>query len=321
MNSLQVKYFLTLCKERSFSRAAEKLYVTQPSFSQFIKKIETELSAELVDRSCTPIKLTGAGEAYYNACVQFAAVEEDMLSTISNLSELKSGSLAIGTTSFRAATMLSKSIAAFKKEYSGIDITITEGSVTYLENAVSSGEIDLAICSCEPDNSIFRYEALADEQLYMAVPKDNPVNEVLSDRRLEFSDITGNSLKLLKTAPCDISIFASMPYISLEHGGEVNYRAERIFSEAGISPDAIINAQSINTAFSLVLEGMGITAVPDTMIKYGNLSRHPYYYAINSKEAINRIYLVTRKNRYLSRAAEEYSRILKQLIASGTWRI
>lgn len=321
MNSLQVKYFLALCKERSFSRAAEKLYVTQPSFSQFIKKIESETGAELIDRSSTPIRLTEAGEAYYNACIQFAAIEEDMRSAISNISELKSGRLSVGATSFRASTMLAKSIAAFKREYSGVDVSIAEGSVKYLENGVASGEIDLAICSGEFDGSIFHKEILSDERLYMAVPQESEINVRLCEYRLEHSDITGNSLKILKTLPCSIAVFADEPYIALRHGESISDKCEKIYEEAHLSPKTIISAQNLYTAVSFVLEGVGCTLIPDTLIKYGNMQKHPCYYAIDSELTVNKVCLLTRKNRYLSRAAEEYSKILKQLIRSGTWRI
>ncbi|MGN0665642.1 MAG: LysR family transcriptional regulator [Huintestinicola sp.] len=321
MNSLQVKYFLTLCSERSFSKAAQKLYVTQPSFSQMIKKMESDAGTELIDRSCTPVRLTEAGEAYFNACRQFAAVEEDMRSALSNLSELKNGRLAVGTTSFRASTMLSKSVAAFKNEYGGVDISITEGSVKYLGSAVASGEIDLAICSGEFDDKIFHMEHLSDERLYIAFSPESKANERLEKYRLLAGEICGNSLKLLKTPSCPLKLIEDEPYIRLRHGESIADTCEKIFSEEGITPNTTIYAQSLNTAMSLVMEGIGYAIVPDTMIKYGNMKEHPYYYAVDSRMGTNKICLITRKNRYLSRAAEEYSKILKQLIQSGTWRI
>ncbi len=321
MNSLQVKYFLTLYKEKSFSKAAQKLYVTQPSFSQYIKKTEAEIGAELIDRSCSPFKLTAAGEMFYNACIQFAAIEEDMRSSISNLSELKSGRLSVGTTSFRASTMLSKSIAYFKMEYPSIEVTISEGSVKFLEGSVASGETELAICSEAFDENVFHSEILSDEHIYMAIPRNMEINLRLSYYRLENSDISDNSLKILKTPPCPVSEFEKLPYINLKHGEEIAGICGKIFREAGIRPNTVLSAHNLYTALSFVMEGVGITLVPDTMIKYGNMKDHPYYYAVDSSFSANSICLITRKNRYLSRAAEEYGRILKQLIQSGTWRI
>lgn len=320
MNTMQVKYFLTLCTEKSFSGAAKKLYVTQPSFSQFIKKIETEVGAELVDRSCTPIKLTAAGEAYRRACAQFSAIEEDMNNEIANLSELKSGRLVVGATPFRASTMLSKSIACFKREYSGVDISIAEGSLKLLENGISGGEIDLAICSGEFDENVFHKEILSEEKIYIAAA-DIPEYEALKPYRLEHTDITGNSLKLLKTPPCPTALLARLPYIKMQQGESIYDISKKIFAEAGVSPKAVLSAENLYTAMSFVREGLGFMLCPDTMIKYGNINVHPYYYAIDSKLAVDRVCLITRNNRYLSRAAAEYSKILKQLIQSGTWRI
>lgn len=321
MNSMQVKYFLTLCSEKSFSKAAQKLYVTQPSFSQFIKKTEADIGTELIDRSCTPIRLTEAGETFYKACQQFAAIEDDMLNSISGLSELKSGRLTVGTTSFRASTMLAKSISAFKKEYPGVEISITEGHLKTLENAVASGEIEIMICSGNTDENIFHCEPLADEHLYAAVCPDSPINERMKKYKLEYTDIAGNSLKMLKTPRCSISEFADEPFISLRHGEGMTEIINRIFAEAMIKPKVVFDAQNLYTAFSFAMEGMGFTFLPNTFIKYGNIRDHLNYYAIDSDYADSSIRLITRKNRYLSRAAEEYSKILKQLIQNGTWRI
>lgn len=321
MNTLQAKYFIALCREQSFSKAAASLFVTQPSFSQFIKKIEMEVGAELVDRRCSPVKLTEAGKAYYNACLQFSAIEEDMMSVISNITELKTGHLSIGAEPFRASAMLSKSIAAFKKEYGGVEISIAEASQKRLERYLYSGEIDLAICSGEINDDSIHCEVLADENMYMAVPEDAPINSILSASRVTYEDIAGNSLHLLKVPKCDVSVFKGLPYISLEQGESISDIADSIFLNAAAVPDIIVRVRNLNTAISLVLEGMGMTIVPDTVIKYGNMLRHPCYYAIKSPAAVNRINLLTKRNRYLSRAAEEYSKILKQLIMSGTWRI
>ncbi len=321
MNSLQISYFLTLCSEKSFSKAAQKLFVTQPSFSQMIKKIESEAGTELIDRSTSPIKLTEAGELFYSACLQYSAIEEDLHNAISNLSELKSGRLSVGTTPFRAATMMAKSIACFKHEYSGVEITIAEGSVKYLKNAVADGEIDLAICSGSFDSSVYHSEELADERMYAAVSPDSPINEKLKASLLTESDIAGNSLRILKALPCPISLFADEPYIMMHHGEGIADASDRIFSEMNIRPNTVLKAQSPFTALSFVMEGMGFMLMPDSMIKYGNIKAHPCYYPIDSIHAVSKIKLVTRKNRYMSRAASEYSRLLKQLIRSGTWRV
>lgn len=321
MTSLQIKYFLTLVQEKSFSKAAAKLFVTQPSFSQFIMKMERELGAKLFDRSCNPIKLTEAGEAYYKASLEISAIESNLSNELFDLTELKCGKLTVGTTPFRASTLLSKSVSAFHNEFGGVDIAIIEGSCEELEESISSGKIDIAICSGSFDETVFHADVLAEETLYIAVSQNNPINLLLEEYRLTYEDIAGNSLKMLKTPYCDIRKFNGQRFVILKQGDNFSDLAEKIFAENKITPKTALKTQNLYTAMSFVLEGLGITIIPDTMIKYGNIKSHPCYYAIDSAYAKNKICLLTKKSRYISKAATEYSKILKQLIQCGTWRI
>ena len=234
---------------------------------------------------------------------------------------MKCGKLIIGTTPFRASTLLSKSIAAFHSEYPQVDISIVENSADKLERGLSNGEIDILICSGEFDSYSFHREELADETLYIAVSEENPINAQLSDRKLCHTDICENALKILKIKPCGIELFKNERFILLRQSDNFSVIANKVFNEKDIIPHAALQAQNLYTAMSFVLEGLGVTLIPDTMIKYGNIKNHPCYYALDSVFAKNSICLLYKKNRYLSKAATEYSKILKQLIQIGTWRI
>ena len=321
MTSLQVKYFLTLVEEQSFSKAAARLFVTQPSFSQFISKLEKETGHQLFDRSCNPIKLTGAGQAFYHAAIQITSIENDLENELNDLSHLQRGKLVLGTTPFRASTLLSKSIAYFHKNYDKIEISIVEGSYQQLAKGISKGEIDLGICSGELDLSIFYSEVLAEEKLYLAVGNEENIHPSLIDARLTADDIKHNALKVLKAPRCEMSQFDDIPFIQLTHEDNLSFLSQKIMEEHHVTPTYVLNAQNLYTAISFVIEGLGTCFIPDTLIKFGNLNKHPYYFNIRSDYTTNQICLITKKNRYLSKAALEYIMILKQLIKSGTWRL
>ena len=79
MNTRQFQYVLTLAREGSFSRAAETLHISQPSLSQYIKKIEREIGLELFDRSNGDVRITDAGKIYLKASQQILAIAGDGL--------------------------------------------------------------------------------------------------------------------------------------------------------------------------------------------------------------------------------------------------
>ena len=317
MTTQQIEYILTLAEKKSFSQAAAALYITQPALSKFIIGIEEQLGAKLFDRSSTPIQLTQAGEIYVEKAKKIQMLKNDLVNEISDLGELKAGTLTIGTTPFRGSCLLPKSIAAFHKKYNGISVHISEVSQTELEKDIISGRLDVAISSTTPNIKIFHYEVLSQEKLYLAVSKDNPINEYIFSKKLTADDIIrGHDYN----KAIDLSMFANENFIRLESSELIDSIAVKLCENAGFTPNTILKTAYLETAFSFVLANMGVTFIPDSYIKFGNCENHPYYYSINDDLSYMNIMLISKRNRYLTRAAREYSLILKQLIGIGTWK-
>lgn len=321
MTSQQIEYILTLAELKSFSKAAQKLYVTQPSLSQFILNLEKQLGITLFDRSTTPIRLTPAGEIYVAAAQKMKGLEEDLTNELYDLMQLKKGTLKIGTSSFRASYLLPKSITAFHTQYPGITISIIEDSMENLLNRLQQGKLDLIIGTYSFDYKVFHVEDLATEKLYLAMPPSHPLHENLKDFALTASDIKNNTLKTLMAPTIDLSLLQDAPFICTTEG-EYNIDLIRnICQTAHFKPHTLLEVKTLETTFSLTLSGLGLSFIPDTLIRFGNFHEHPYYYALNTSLCENTIALVSRRNGYFSKIALEYSLLLKNLISIGTWRI
>ncbi|MDF2485397.1 MAG: hypothetical protein K0R46_1565 [Herbinix sp.] len=319
MTSQQIEYLLTLAEERSFSKASQKLYVTQPSLSQFVKNLENELHTQLFDRSTSPIRLTPSGEAYVKAARKIKAIEEELNNQIADLTNLQSGQLNIGTSPFRASCLLPKSIAEFHKRYPGIELHIIENQMTDLEVATLEGVLDLYLGTGPFDETLFHAEALAEEQLYLAVPPENPINEELTGYQITIQDIKLDTAKLHKTPALNLSIFKEEQFIFQQQGQKLYTQAITLCEDANFDPQVILYSERLETAFSWSLAGIGLTFLPDFLIRFGNYERHPIYYKLNHPIATRQLCIVYKKNRYLSKAAIEYTNLLKQLIGYGTW--
>lgn len=321
MTSQQIEYILTLAELKSFSKAAKKLYVTQPSLSQFISNLEKQLGLSLFDRSTTPIRLTPAGEIYIKAARQMKDLEENLTNELYDLMALKKGTLKIGTSSFRASYLLPQSITAFHTQYPAITISIVEDSMENLLKLLQQGNLDLIIGTYPFDYKNFHVEDLATEKLYLALPPSHPLNATLKDLRLTASDIKNNTLKALMATPIDLKILQDAPFICTTEG-EYNVDLIRHICEtAHFNPLTLLEVKTLETAFSLTLSGLGLSFVPDTLIRFGNFRQHPCYYTLNTKLCEHHISLVSRRNGYFSKVALEYSLLLKNLISIGTWRI
>lgn len=321
MTSQQIEYVLTLAQQGSFSKAARRLSVSQPSLSQYIINLENQLGASLFNRSVSPIRLTKAGEAYVRAAVQIKAIEENLSNEIADMENLKSGSLRVGSTIFRACFMLPQSIAEFCRVYSGINVSVTEDTSEHLLEKMLNGEIDVFIGAGDFDPKLFDSEPLADERLLLAVPPDNPLNELLLDSQLTAEDISSKSMKYLTAKPINLGLLSDQKIIVCDDGME--FTVEKIYnllSGSGVTPNNYLQVRSVETAFSFVKVGLGVSFLPDSLIRFGDFCSHPYYYPLPDNLARTDISLVYRRNGFLSKAAKEYGLILKQLISNGTWK-
>ena len=144
-----MKYILQIYKDRSFSKAAEHLYMTQPALSIAVKRVEDSLGAELFDRRHHPLELTQAGEAYLEAVHRIHLVEEDLARQIGDLRDLNAGSLRIGGTHFMNTYLLAALLGRYMKQYPGIQVEVAETDSVRLGELMQRKELDLTL-SCDP---------------------------------------------------------------------------------------------------------------------------------------------------------------------------
>lgn len=320
MTPQQIEYVLAVAEERSFSKAAKRLFVTQPSLSKFIINLETSLGVTLFDRSSSPITVTEAGNIFIETANRMKDIEEEMALKMNELSGLKNGTLKIGTSPFYAANMLMKTVLYFHDKYPDIQITLQEDSYRNLEESILRGDIDLMIGTASADEELFNIEELCMEKLYLAVPQNRTVNKKCLDYLLTAEDIKTNSEKLFMSDSVNLSVFKKEKFIFRSNDSSNQSHLKKMCRAAGFTPDVVLESNSIDTIFSFVCAGLGVAFVPDTFIKFADIPEHPAYYAINSPEAEKHIKLFYKKNKYLSRSAMEFSNTLRELIGMGTWK-
>ena len=170
MNAKQFKYVLTLADQGSFSKAAEILDISQPSLSQYVKKIEHQIGLPLFDRTNGAVRLTDAGRLYINTGRKVLDLERQLDEQLNDLKTYKQGSILIGTAPYRAAVMMPVISAEFQKKYPGMYLTIREGTTAELIEGMEHGEYDLCLTLLPSDRTGFVYEKVMEEELVLAVP-------------------------------------------------------------------------------------------------------------------------------------------------------
>lgn len=324
MTTQQIQYIIALAEEGNFSSAARKLYVTQPSISQLIKNMESQIGSPLFDRTTTPIKLTTIGQAYYEAAKKIESINRELDNKVSEINGLKSGSLTIGTSPFRASCMLPKSISCFSKQFPGIQIKIVSDNTENLKQYLQDGEIDICIDNNVFQNQLFVTEDLSNENFYLAVDKSNSWNKGKEHCILTPDDILSDSEKLYSDNCIASGELESLPFILLDAESEYYDVTLNIFEKLSIQPDISMYAANIETKFHWINSNLGAGFIPDTLIRFGNFSKHPNYYKIQEPPKTiglcqEKIVVAYDRNHFLTKAAKEYILQLKTLIGMGTW--
>jgi len=299
------EYVLSVYREGSFTKAAKKLYVSQPSLSATIKRIEDQIESPLFDRSTSPITLTEVGKEYVNCALDIEQKEKDFDLFVSDYTSMLTGNIKIGGTSLFSSYVLPKLISNFNLSYPQIRFELYEDSTKYLMHKLSLGELDIVIDNVAINDQQILPTLYSSELLVLAVPKSFDVNDKLEKYRLTAEDVKNDKHK---RAELEVSLkeFKQENFILLNPENDTGKRATNLFKKHDLSPKVSFYLDQQVTAYNLSCSGLGITFVSDTLIKHTDATPDLYFYRLSDKEMARNLYLYQKKNKYLSLAARKF---------------
>ena len=168
----EMEYIYEVYREKNFTRAAEKLFITQPALSMAIQKAEERIGMPIFDRSTRPLSLTDAGKAYMEYIESARLLDAEFAQQIQDIKALDTGRIAIGGSHYLNAYILPPILAGFMEQYPNVEIVLREASSAELVEKLKRQEIDLTFhCSPEFIQDSPRYPAFQDTVL-LAVPAE-----------------------------------------------------------------------------------------------------------------------------------------------------
>ena len=301
MNTKQLQYVLTLAHEGSFSRAAETLNITQPSLSQYIKKIEKEIGLSLFDRTNGDVRITDAGRVYIEAGKTILDIEHQMENSFTDLVEHKMGSLIIGTAPYRAASMMPIIAVSFQKLYPGMHLVVREGTTAELVEGMEHGEYDLALTLLPIDKRLFNYEKVVEEELILAVPASYP-------------PIPTTSVKGRKHLAVDANALNGASMVMLTDSQFMQRQLESLILDHCLTVSTVAVVKSLEAQIEFVKAGVGMALMPSGIERFCKADEVTFYSFISSLPK-RELVVMWRKDQKLSKTAEE----LKGIIQSIQW--
>lgn len=301
-----MEYVYAVYQEKSISRAAERLCISQPSLSANIKRVEGKVGYPLFDRSTKPISLTECGEQYIRAVERIRAVETEFSDYVSDWGELKTGSLILGGSSLFASWVLPGLIGRFSSHYPKVHVELVEESSAELSRLLQQGRIDLMLDNCYMDPGLFDHRLYREETLFLAVPRTFASVREASTYVLSREMIVTGYWKNESVKPVPLELFAGEPFVVLKPENDTRKRAVEILAAAGITPDITLELDQQLTSYHVVCSGLGIAFVSDTLIAEVPARSDIIYFKLPEGRRSRELNFYWKAGRYETRAMQEF---------------
>ena len=242
----QLEYFVAVAEEASFTRAASRVHVAQPGVSAQVRRLESELGQQLLDRSGRSVRLTEVG----SAVLPFARAALDAVTNarlaVDDLAGLVRGQVTVGMVSGCALPVLAELLAGFHDRHPGVAIALVEDNSDRLVERLRDGRLDLALIGwAEQTPADIDSVVLVDEELVAAVAPDHP----LADAGAGAGTITIRQLR-------------DLPLVSLPRGTGVRAALDAACAAAGFTPRIVFEASALPMVVELAGRGLGLAVVP-----------------------------------------------------------
>jgi DNA-binding transcriptional LysR family regulator len=245
MELRQLQYFAAVARHRSFTRAAQALYVTQPALSQQVRRLEAELGLQLLRRTSQGVELTPAGADLLAHADKVIAGVEAARAEMDRHAGVSRGVARVAATA-ADAPRLPEALAAFHAEHPGIQVALRQGSAQEVVDLTRRGAVDVAVLALagEPPAGVDAHP-LDDEPLRVALALDDP----LAGARVAVGDFQGR------------------PFILAEPGSALRESVLEATQAAGFSPLPLFEVGDPHAVRFLVRAGLGISLVPASWLE------------------------------------------------------
>ena len=313
MHGWNLRYVLTVAEERSISKAARKLYTSQPALSLHVQKLEKQFGARLFDRSTLPLRLTYAGERFVALASQIADMEVQLLREMEDINNCSKGRLILGISPLRGKSVLPVVLPVYQRRFPGIEVVLLEEKSRRLEELTLGGKTDLTITNLPLQTDQLEYVRICRDEILAVVP-DQFLPPHFDKRKYRRPDNTAPEITL--------ALLKDSPFILLKPGMRIRLVSEDLFKDAGIhKPNIVLESESIDTLFQLAARGMASTLIHQSFIPRNHRGVYVQghlpicFLRLDHPQAKSVLAAVYERNRYLSKAAREFISVTRELLS------
>ena len=266
MDTRYLNYILTIAKAKNMTKAAEELYVSQSTLSQYLSKLEKDIGSQIFIRAKGELLPTPAGEMYIAAARKVIELQKDLYRDILSLDQ--KGHITIAVTSQFGLDILTGIIPTYKMLFPGVEIEISEYDLPTLKKMFAEDAIDCAIASINEvhDFPFEDVDVIRKEEVFLAIPSNHPYRKKNLSGPIPISELSG--------------CFGQDSWLLSKNHSTLRHLTDRIFSDQDFSPSTICQTNSIIATRSMVAMQIGVALIAESCADNRDLIA---YYSLDPK--------------------------------------
>ena len=298
MDLNKFEYILCVAEEKSFTKAASKLYISQPALSQYVASLEEQLKVKLFDRSVTPLKLTLGGEIFIKKALEILQLKKELWRELHDISSNLVGNISIGISPNRSLYLLPYFFKELKDKFPNIKVEIIERNSKELEKGVLDGMIDIAIISLPLTSLELEYIKFFEEELFLISSKERDYSNKLKENIVAF--------ELLKNEN----------FILLKEKQKLRTLVEVIFLKNNFIPKIYLETESQECVLEMISLNMGIGFTSNMILNNSKWKEKFNKYSLKENNFKRDFAIVFKKGKKLNNVEKEFINIMQEKFKS-----
>jgi DNA-binding transcriptional LysR family regulator len=258
-----LEQIICVAEEMNISRAARRMFMTQPSLSQTIKRVEIQVDYQLFERSASGLVMTQEGERFIKIARQIIELRDDLAAKLKAIEHDETNRLTIGLPVHFSSGLLPDILGKFCALYPDVEISIKEAPSVLVENMILNGEVDVAIVQQGIFSGRIAQSIISREKMFIAVSPDNTIAEAgVSSHIVELETLKNQTFILSNTNQW------------------MRQFADEFFSINNFQPRGLMFINNIETIKQLTLKNLGVSFIPSSYTQDGPHRDHLVYFSI-----------------------------------------
>ncbi|QIY78471.1 LysR family transcriptional regulator [Chromobacterium violaceum] len=292
MDIRALRYFVELVKCQSFTRAADALFVTQPTISKMVKQLEEELDMPLILREGRSFRLTDAGRVTYERGLDVLSAMNQLKHELADLASLSHGELVVGLPPMVGVAFFAPVVSRYRRRYPQIELKMVEDGALAIENRIKSGELEIGVAVLPVDSQLFEHYSVVRDPLCLVAPAGSRWRD---KSLVQLADIADQPLVLY---PDDFTL---------------SRRVGDAFRELGKTPNIVGRSAHWDFIVELVAANLGVTLLPRSIVE--RLDRQLFdVVSLYDHKLYWHLALIWQRGGYLSHAARAWLALTRETL-------